>query len=201
MSTPVLSICIATIPERSESFMALTSFLKSQAGFDRCEIISDAAPKGSISIGSKRQKMNESAIGDYVVHIDDDDWVAHDYIPSILSASESEPDCIGFWELVEGMAPAPQLAKWTIKSPKWVSGGISRRQGADYLRTPFHKTPIKRIHVMKVGFNDMGFGEDHDFSKRLQASHLCRKEVFIDKVLYFYRYVHNPSNSDKYGIR
>jgi hypothetical protein len=182
-----LSVCIATIPERAEQFRALVDFLEVES-YKEVELVTDDRPRGSISIGAKRQALNEKATGDYVVHLDDDDWVAYGYIGIILEALKSSPDCVGHFELVEGLSPIPQISKWTNKAIRWEDGQRTRqRHGVDYLRTPFHKTPLKRSHALAVGFNDMGLGEDHDFSKRLQAAQLCRVEVFIPRVLYFYR--------------
>lgn len=187
-----LSICIATLPERQKQFEALVDFL----GYDKhegVELVSDARPRGSVSIGAKRQSMIQQAQGDYVVHLDDDDWVAQNYVGEVLQALVSSPDCVGHFELVEGLGKAPQLSKWTKDARGWEQGHRVRMQyQVDYVRTPFHKTPIKRSHALAVGFKDMGFGEDHDFSKRLQAARLCRTEVFIPKVLYFYRYDRTP---------
>lgn len=187
-----LSICIATLPERVGQFEALVDFLAYDE-HEGVELVTDARPRGTVSIGAKRQAMNEQAVGEYVVHLDDDDWVAHGYVGVILSALESSPDCVGHFELVEGLSKAPQLSKWTKDAPGWSQGPqIRQRHQVDYLRTPFHKTPLKRAHALAVGFNDMGFGEDHDFSKRLHAARLCRTEVFIPRVLYFYRTDNTP---------
>ncbi len=49
-----------------------------------------------ISIGAKRQKLLERAIGDYIVFFDSDDLPFNLYTSKILQALESSPDCVGF---------------------------------------------------------------------------------------------------------
>ncbi len=186
---PRLSILIATVPDREIPFSVLKHELDRQAKGLPVEIVVDSSPRGSISIGAKRQKMNEGAKGEYVVHIDDDDWVPPEYVLTVVNALGSNPDCVGHYELVEGMGKIPQMSIWTNKAPRWMDGRDAiRAYGVQYARTPFHKTPLKREHALAIGIKDMGHGEDHDFSKRLKEARLCRTEVFVPRVLYFYRY-------------
>jgi glycosyltransferase involved in cell wall biosynthesis len=192
-----LSVCIATIPERAEMFSALLDVLG--RNYTLWQLIIDDRPRGTVSIGAKRQAMVEECTGDYIVHLDDDDIVPPDYIATILKALESNPDCVGHFELVEGHGPIPLIAKWTKDAPGWVSGAQAMRQKVAYLRTPFHKTPIRADIVRAIGFKDMHFGEDKDFSDRLRQARLIKTEVFIPRVLYTYRYTHEDHNT-KYGI-
>lgn len=194
----ILSICIATIPERVAQFKALTTTL---GPIDvSWEIVSDDRPRGVVSIGRKRQDMVERCKGAYIVHIDDDDLVPTDYVQTIICATETDPDAIGHFELVEGHGPVPKVSKWTNNAPGWLEGPRALRYGVSYVRTPFHKTPIKADIVRQIGFKDMRFAEDKDFSDRLRAARLVKTEVFIPRVLYIYRYSHEDHDI-KYGIR
>lgn len=196
-----LSICIATVPERATEFNLLMAELRRQSNGLPVEIISDAIPRGHVTVGRKRQFLLDTAQGDYVVSIDDDDWIPPEYVSTILGALESNPDCIGHYELVEGMSKVPQLSIWTKQAGRWMNGPEARkRYGLEYVRTTFHKTPLKREHAIAIGFKDMAFGEDHEFSQRLMASGRLKTEVFIPRVLYFYRYSFEPHNL-KYGIK
>jgi len=71
--------------------------------------------------------------------------------------------------------------------------------GFDYVRSPYQKTPLKTEIARKIGYADMRFGEDYDYSCRLVASGLLLVEVYIPKVLYHYRYAYETPNK-KYGI-
>lgn len=193
----ILSICIATIPERAKEYASLLHLLGKH---ESVEIVSDGRPRGSVSIGQKRNDMVSRCGGEYIVHIDDDDQVPYDYVSVILKALESKPDCVGHYELVEGLSPVPQLSKWTNAVSRWDSAAQAARLGVSHIRTPFHKTPIKADIVRAIGFADMHDGEDHEFSKRLKASGRIKTEVFIHRVLYIYRYTHMDRN-EKFGIK
>jgi glycosyltransferase involved in cell wall biosynthesis len=193
--TPRLSILVATIPERRSSFRKLMDYLRAMSDGLPVEILTDDAPKGDISIGSKRQALLNRATGDYIAFIDDDDWVAPTYVDDILKATESGPDCIGFRIEVHGlnrrrveMASASMRYTWQKDI-----------DGFDYVRGIYHKTPVKRSHAIAIGFADMRFAEDKDYSDRIAASGLLKWEEYIDKALYIYRYKFQPINK-KFGI-
>lgn len=190
-----LSICIATLPERKEQFDALVAFIRSQS--TEVEIVTNGAPRGTLSVGAKRQAMTQQATGEYIVHLDDDDWISPTYVADILSAAQSAPDCIGSYELVEGLRAIPETAMWTNKIAKWDQGAVARRLGVSYVRTPGHKTPIKASIAKAIAYRDMGFGEDEQYARDLKASGMVKTEVFIPKVMQHYRYT--PKGRDQYA--
>lgn len=194
-----LTICIATVPERQAEFgMLIEEFRRQTARSAGAELMIDAEPRGPLSIGAKRQRMLEQVRTDYVVFFDDDDWPMPTYVEDIAQAIRSGPDCVGFYELVEGLGAVPRISIWTNKYREWMDGARARKYGVDYIRTPFHKTPLRTDLARGVGFRDMRFAEDHDFSKRLKATGACRTEVFIPKTLYIYRYKHEDQRT-KFG--
>ena len=190
-----LSICIATIPGREHLFGKLMAHLWRQSAGLPVEIIYDASDKQVMSIGAKRQRLIEAASGDYVVFIDDDDWVPDNYVEEILKATLTTPDCIGFKVEVNGMG----RRKYASASNRWERWG-EKVDGHDYVRTIYHKNPVLREHALKIGYKDMRFAEDHNYSDRLKASGLLKKEVYVDQVLYIYRYKHEPIKK-KFGIK
>jgi glycosyltransferase involved in cell wall biosynthesis len=192
MKKHILTICIPTIDGREEKYEALRDFVKSQTQDKGVSIISLKDNK-SMSIGTKRRAMLDAAQGEYVVMIDDDDWVANDYVDSILAALESKPDFVGFNISCEGTDG--KTANVSNKYSDWAD----KKDGYDYVRTPYHKTPIKTSIARQINFKDLRWGEDYDFSKRLKQSGLIKTEVHIDKVLYFYRYKYEDHRT-KYGF-
>lgn len=206
-----LSILICTIEGREDKFKVLIESLKKQGVFykvrdsagerDRyidfeigVEIIYFSDNK-QISVGAKRQFLLEMADSRYVVFIDDDDAISDDYIDSILKAIEQKPDCIGF-KIECNMEGKKEIAKASNEFADW----CDNIDGFRYCRTIYHKTPVKTEIALQIGFKDMRFGEDYDYSKRLKQSGLLKKEVFIDKYLYFYNYKYENPNT-KYGIK
>lgn len=194
MREPILSILICTIPEREAQFNKLLDHLRSQQT-EEVEIIWSNTPRGKdMPVGKKRQTLIDRAFGDYVVFIDDDDWVSDDYVSSILQAAKEAPDCIGLRINVTGIK-GEQHAAASNRYNRWKSNS----QGFDYVRAIYHKTPVKREHALAIGYKPMHFGEDHDYSRRLKSSGLLKKEVFIDKELYFYRFKFEEPKK-KYGM-
>lgn len=192
MSTPTLSILLPSIPERAEQFgVLMTELLRQTESYDveLLPYVTSRRAEGGPIIGAKRQKLIEDARGQWSVFVDDDDWIAPDYVRSIMEALEANPDAVGFLERVEGMGTGVMRSVWSNRYPKWMEGKEAAREGFDFVRTTFHKTPLRTSIALQVGFNTtMGFGEDHDFSKRLKHAGLVTSEVFIEKELYTYRF-------------
>jgi glycosyltransferase involved in cell wall biosynthesis len=184
-----LSILIPTTYSRKEMLAELLEHLKHQieecGALDTVEVIIDE-DGGESSVGSKRQRLLESANGEFVVHIDSDDWVSKDYIESILLATEINPDSIGF----EGYMTHDGDRKENFKISKDLPyiTTIDGYGNNEYLRFNNHLTPIKREIALKIGFKDMKFAEDYDYALRLKESGLIKTEVYIPKDLYHYRY-------------
>lgn len=187
-----LNILIPTIVGREILYRDLRDKLELQITSD-VEIITLKDDK-EVSIGTKRQMLLESSNSEYVVFIDDDDTVSEDYVTEVLKALESKPDCVGFE--IECYGTAGKTASASNKYDKWAENV----NGFDYVRTPYHKIPIKREIALQIGFKDMRYAEDYDFSLRLKESGLIKDEVYIPKVLYYYMYKYeNPKT--KYGLQ
>lgn len=182
---PKLTILIATLPEREKMFndLRLALSLQIETKYRKAvEIISDS--RTDLTIGEKRQELLMYAEGDYVVFIDDDDEIADDYIESIITAiekSDSKADCIGFRGKIT--TDGSDERKWSIS----IAHKTWHERDNMYFRTPNHISPIKRELALKCGFNGMSYAEDHDFSMRVFP--YLKREVFIDKELYHYKYV------------
>jgi hypothetical protein len=70
--------------------------------------------------------------------------------------------------------------------------------GYKYVRSIYHKTPVKRDIALQCMFPNKSFGEDYEYSMRLKP--LLKNEIFIDKILYNYNFKYeNPKI--KYGLK
>lgn len=187
-----LSILIPTIESRRDTFENLYRFLEGQCFGKDVEILFERDNK-EISIGKKRQILLERASGEYVTFADDDDWLSDDYVDLILSAIEFNPDCVGFQ--IECSGTEGKTADMSNKYADWADNV----NGFDYVRTPYQKTPTKREIALQIGYKDMRYGEDYEYSKRLKESGLIKSEMYIGKVLYYYRFKYeNPQT--KFGM-
>lgn len=194
------AVLIATIESRKNQFEKLRSFLRSQildnSLVGHCEIIHMCDNK-EISIGLKRQRLLESANSQYLAFIDDDDWVSEEYFSAIMkSIKENSPDSIGFVIQCTFDQSSPVLAKASNIYSDWGEN----IDGFKYVRTPYHKTPIKRELAVQIGFKDLRYAEDHEYSRQLKAAGLIKNEDFINKIMYYYQYVHENMNT-KYGFK
>lgn len=190
---PVWSICIPTVKGRFSKFSKLQKHVFDQAAGKPVEIICLHDDK-EMSVGRKRQMLLEQCSGTWVSMIDDDDWVADNYVEAILQVLRSaDPDCVGFE--IECTGTKGKTAATSLKYSDWKSDF----DGYDYVRSPYQKTPTRLKAALAVGYKDLRFGEDYDYSQRLSLSGLLKRETFIPEVLYQYRFT-NENHSTKYGL-
>lgn len=189
-----LSILLATTTDRRAMFHDLYAELQKQIkGLPvELKVIED---RKQISIGKKRDNLLKMATGDYIVFFDSDDMPYPDYVESILKALESNPDCVGFKIHMTTNGEKPQTCCHSLRYKKWAE----RKDGYDYVRNCTHFNPVKRELALQVGFEDIRFGEDRIYSDKI--TQLCRREVFIDKKLFHYRYSTKVNHYKKYGIK
>lgn len=194
-----LSILIPTIFGREEQFKKLRNYLRRQLEVDgiwnEVEVVSETDDR-TMSIGNKRQALLNKCYGDFVVFIDDDDWVPHDYCLTLWDAISNNPDIDSIGFLQDCIFDNVHHKKASL-SNRWGDWNINEG-GFDLVRTPFFPTPIRRDIAVAIGYNDMRYGEDHDFARRLKDSGMIKNELFIDKVMYIYQYTTRPFD-EKYG--
>lgn len=193
----LLSVCIPTIVGRETQFESLHKRVLSLTEYSQVEVISIKDNK-EISIGVKRQQMLDKCTGKYVVMIDDDDNVTDKYFEIVLKAISGNPDCISYLEFCK-MDGRSKIACHSNMFKGWGNAMF----GYDYVRTPFCKDVIKTDICRQIGFKDMRFGEDHDFSIRLKKSGLIVSEYFINDVMYLYHSdtLNLKEHNERYGIK
>jgi glycosyltransferase involved in cell wall biosynthesis len=194
----ILSILIATLESRIEQFTKLEDFLNKQIAdnnlSDDVEVLYFRDDK-EYPIGVKRNTLLENASGLFTVFVDDDDWVADDYVSTIVTAlkSNSDIDCIGIkGELIsEDLGNKPFIHSVHYK--------MYFEDANYYYRPPNHLNPIKKEIATQIKFPLKNFGEDYDWAMALLESGLLQTEIFIDKILYYYHFaVHS---SETFGSR
>lgn len=189
MTEKILSILIPTTPDREKVLYELLSELHNQiekGGYDSFVEILVETDNRELSVGKKRQMLLERAKGKYVIFIDDDDKVSEDYLFEIMEAIKQEPNVITFNGWVETNGANRENFKISKDFPYiTVSDAYGKKE---YLRYPNHLCAILRAIAIKIGYKDMRHAEDYDFAKRLKESGLLKKEVYIQKDLYFYLY-------------
>ncbi len=177
-----LSICICSLYSRAHYLARLLATLNPQLGAYTELLL--AIDDGQENIGAKRQRLLESAKGEYVVSLDDDDLISPDYIQKVFTAIfKSGADCITYKSkrYVDGAFDGNCI--YSLRNKR--NGGHRMEGGIKtYVRFPYHVTPIKREIALRAGFPSFNFSEDTQFAEKVNP--LLATEEFIDDFLYFY---------------
>lgn len=140
-------------------------------------------------LGSKRNNLLDISQGEYVAFVDDDDRISKDYIQQILKAIESKADVINF---IVSVSLNGGISKPCYYNKDYL---IDYNEANSYHRLPNHIMCVKRELALKVKYKDILKGEDSDYSKRLQP--FLKTQTNIDKILYFYDYNSNTTETQQ----
>jgi len=180
---PKLSILLPGLRRRKVFHTMLFPFITSQAEGKPVEILYDN--DGQVSIGKKRDRMLYQATGDYIVFIDDDDLVSDNYVDLVLGALEEGPDCVGIHLLHYVDSNLLGKTYHSLKYSHWYDEPDPERPGGMlFYRNPNHLNPVKRDIALRVGFPDLAFGEDREYSMGIFP--YLKTEVYIEPPIYFY---------------
>ena len=173
-----LSILICTLPKRSVFLHRLRSVLDQQMRGQPVELLLDDRPK-PVSTGIKRNALLDRARGDYIAFVDDDDLVSPTYVRDVLAALKGNPDCAELRGIITFDGTNPKPFVHTVHCDHW-----HERDGT-YYRMANHLNAVKRDLAVKARFPEISFGEDHEFSKRLQP--MIKTMGECKRTLYFYQ--------------
>jgi glycosyltransferase involved in cell wall biosynthesis len=185
MPEPVLelSILICTIPGREAKLQKLWDHIHGQIldGFP-VEVLTLKDNKKR-TIGAKRNALLQAAQGRYVAFVDDDDWVADEYIRDLLEAATHRPDVIVF--PVDCKIPSKTKGELTgvvessvhFPNEQFKNGGVTRRK-------PIQIHCWRRELAKTAIFPDTSRGEDFKWAEQLWNQ--VTKEVRVDNALYLY---------------
>lgn len=196
-----LAVLVCTVPERREMFNDLAKHLL--AGNEAGVLLAsnnDTAP----SIGAKRSAMLSYAQkegAEYVVFVDDDDWVSPGYVGEILKTLNANPgvDCLSLHGIMyneyqtNGLKGTDRTEAWEWEKP--FIHDISYTQWEDrddvFIRCPNHWNVVRTELAVLAGFPDKSWGEDHDYSINLRP--LLKTQARLENATYYYRKCHNAS--------
>ncbi len=191
-----LSILICHLPKRKNFLDALLRSLDDQIAGDYdedgtdqylwkqnyqdVEILIHASPYDSV--GEKRNRLLNSAIGDYVCFIDDDDRVIEKYISLLFAGIHKGVDCCSLKGIITEDGLNPKTFIHSIRYTSWYEkDGI-------YYRYPNHLSCIKSSIAKQFRFPEINTGEDHNWSTQIFDSKLIKSEHWIEEPIYFYDY-------------
>jgi hypothetical protein len=179
----LLTIAIPTIEQREEFFYEFYNEIKKQSEpyGEQIEIIYLCDNK-EISIGRKRQLLNEMAKGKYVVQWDDDDWIDKNAIDAIMEGIKSDCDVISyniFSNVPEGNEIHSYNQYYSINFDYHIN-----HQSKSIFFTPTQKMVIKTEIAKSIKFLNLRFREDSYYGRDIK--NLLKTEFYIDKFLYHY---------------
>lgn len=172
------SILILTIPARAQFLDRLLQVLYPQIEKHQDVEILTRLSDRSMTIGQNRQAMLQSAQGEYVNFIDDDDLVPKNYVKSIYPLLK-KVDYIGFPVKVYRDGTFIQTAYHSLQHRDWTSHGDVA------FRDISHLNPMRRELATKA-IMDGDFGEDRRWSNQLRQLGIVKTQSYIPEAMYFY---------------
>lgn len=188
-AAPLLSICVPTLWSRREQASRLFDELYRQikgVGHSKVELLTALDQKRQ-TVGAKRGELIRRSRGKFVCFVDDDDWVADDYISTLVGAIESDPkcDCVVFRGHFEVDGAPSGVFDFDLRYHRY------RNLDQFFERTPNHLCPIRRQLAVAAGFPDKNCSEDTAYAQRVRPLLRSQAECLGDggkKLLYFYRF-------------
>lgn len=191
-----LSILIATLDNRKDQLDKLQEDLNKQLDdndlHDEVEILT-FCDNFDYPVGMKRNELLAQSSGLFTVFVDDDDKVADDYIISIVDVIKNNPniDCIG----IKGRLVSKSLGnKEFIHSIKYSNYAEDKDY---YYRPPNHLNPIRAEISKQFTFPIVNRSEDYVWTMKMVDKKVLLKEIYIDKVLYYYIFDWDKTEAQK----
>jgi hypothetical protein len=133
----------------------------------------------SMTIGEKRQALLDSARGDYVAFVDDDDDVSDDYVASLAAGMRTGVDVVTFLQkaVINGEVGHVDFRVSHLADEPWRAGTTAKRR-------PWHVCAWKRDLVKDCRFLFCNYGEDAAWVA--QACQLVSQGVHVPRVLHTY---------------
>jgi hypothetical protein len=177
---------LPTIPHRHAQLLPLLAELDRQwqPGFGMLLMRDNLQRSGDASYGKWNDLLALSQ-ADYVSWAGDDDWVAPDFIPKIMTALESKPDYVGFQVRYTESGQVRVAVEHSLRYGCWASS-------ADMLmRDIVHHNPIRRELAQLATWSVTHQSADVTWANDLRATGRVRTEAWIGEQMYHYRQSNN----------
>ena len=137
------------------------------------------------SIGTKRNRLLDKAVGEYLCFFDADDLPSDDYVDLLMEGVETGCDCASLRGEITIDGGKPEIFEHSLKYKEW----RTTKNEIKYERYPNHLNMIRADIDKQFQFPETNFGEDHNWSKQIHESKLLKTEHYIPEVIYYYNYV------------
>lgn len=139
-----------------------------------------------LTLGENRNILRNKSSAEYIMFLDDDDWLAPDFFNRVMPHLHDNVDYIGF--RVQCYCTHLNWTKYGETFHSLEYGGRAApwaREGNRFFRDLVHTNPIKRELAMQAAF-DGGFGEDARWAAKLRKLGIVKTQFYIDDVMYHY---------------
>ncbi len=174
-----LSILTPAVPSRLAQVEKLCAELARQIGLGPVEhlVLIDNKRR---TVGGKRDALLRVARGHYVAFVDDDDWIAPDYVAELLAVTPTDHDVITFRQHSTINGQEGEI-RFGLGNPneEFKAGGVA-------LRNAWHICAWRRALAICSHFPASNYGEDWAFAEPL--CRIAKTSTHIDKVLHYYRH-------------
>lgn len=187
-----LSILIPTLVTRVSFFNSIKTELEKQINQGKfstdIEIIS-VLDNREKTIGSKRNILLGMSKGDFLTFIDDDDFVSPDYIEEVMNAIKSNPlaDCIVYDSIYSLNGKIRFRCHYSIDYDYSNTKDLLKNNGKEWFGKPAHTMVWRSSLAKKHKFPNKSRREDFEWVAVAYKD--IKKEIKIDKVLYYYNAV------------
>lgn len=182
---PTLSILIPALAARRFRFFPLIDDLQAQAraaGDVEVLVLED---EGETPSGAKRNQLIATSRGHYFAQVDDDDFVAPDYVETIRDACDGRVEVVSF-DLLR-----IDVERGNMRTHSFSIHNLDKvaRSRGHWQMTANHLCAWRRDVGTKVAFPPaIGYADDCFWYKPLIESGLVRTETHLNRILYFYLY-------------
>ena len=192
-NTPILSILVCTLPERTKVFNELMAELNNQRNRvhndfypSTVEIVVSDIDRGVITIGAKRNWLQKHSNGRYTMYLDDDDMIH--FMTLMIEACLTNKDIITY----DFNYFVDQRYLKTMIMNRFLPDGnnhCSKHWAVNYnpshrftiSESHYHLCAIKKKIAEQIPFIDSNNAEDVDFSKYITP--LIESEFHIEHTL------------------
>jgi hypothetical protein len=187
MADPTYDLLIATIPHRHGKLCELLAELGRQM-VPGVGVRVFRSQYGVPRLPVKMQALLDSSAAEYVSWLDDDDWVAPDYLERVMKALAGRPDYVGFEVAYTRDGQPMGRIEHSLRHGRWDD------QGGVLVRDITALNPIRRdLALLGKWDYEHDHGADGHWAWQVRQTGRVRDEVFIGEPMYHYRYCSGDS--------